>query len=159
MIRHPEPAVSSLLRLSTNPGRACGIPQRPAFDSCWNCTSLLHDRCVHKNRVSCRGCRRSPALSFQTILCRATVRQLVLSTKTHDIVATGSSRRLGSLYGIWHDEVIKSSGFIAPGGPGRAPSTVKDLPPEVLPEVAKVVKECIPYYEALAAIRIRPKTQ
>ena len=50
----------------------------------------------------------------------------------------------------WHDEVLKSSDFITPG---TKYTPRRDLPPEV----TAAVKECMPYYEALAARRIHPK--
>ena len=54
----------------------------------------------------------------------------------------------------WHEEVIKSSGFIARSQVRKAPiCRDEDLPTEV----AAVVKECIPYYEALREKRLQPK--
>jgi hypothetical protein len=48
----------------------------------------------------------------------------------------------------WYDSVWRSTGF----GPGTAPAADVDLPPELEPLAA----QCLPFYDELAARRLRP---
>lgn len=148
MIRHPKPAVSSLFRLSTNPELAGWDYFDPAEAGFRQLLELYEfvDRHVHKNPVVVDA---ADLLKFPNDIMQSYCEAVGLKYEKHMTSWQPGPVADWGPCTAWHDEVMKSSGFIAPG----APSTVKDMPPEV----ATVVKECMPYYEALAARRILPK--
>ena len=97
------------------------------------------DRCVHKNPVVVDA---ADLLKFPNDIMQSYCEAVGLKYEKHmTLWQPGTVADRGHCM-AWHDEVVKSSGFIAPGGPG-APSTVKDLPPEV----TKVVKECMKHWQ------------
>lgn len=151
MIRHPKPAVSSLFRLSTNPELAGWDYFDPAEAGFRQLLELYEfvDRHVHKNPEVIDA---ADLLKFPNDIMQSYCEAVGIKFDKHMTSwQPGPVAEWGPCT-AWHDEVMKSSGFIAPGAPT---SNVEDLPPEV----ATVVKECMPYYEALAAGRILPKTR
>ena len=150
MIRDPKQAVSSLFRLSTNPELAGWDYFNPAEAGFKQLLELYQfiERHVHKNPVvvDAEDLLKFPSEIMQ-IYCEAVglpFDKHMTSWQPGPVAEWGPCT-------AWHDEVMKSSGFIAP------PEKDTGHPSDLSPEVASAVEECMPYYEALAAKRIIPK--
>lgn len=150
MIRDPRKAVSSLFRLSTNPelaGWDYFDPEETGFKQLLELYEFI-DRHVHKNPVVVDA---EDLLKFPNEIMQSYCEAVSIPFDEH---MTSWEAGPVSEWGpctAWHDEVMNSSGFIAP--PEKDTESRGDL----LPEVASAVKECMPYYEVLAAKRILPK--
>lgn len=150
MIRDPRKAISSLYRLSTNPALAGWDYFDPAETGFKQLQELYQfiERHVHKSPVvvDAEDLLKFPKETMQ-IYCEAVGLPFIehmTSWQPGPVADWGPCT-------AWHDEVMNSSGFIAP------PEKDTGSPGDLSPEVASAVKECMPYYEALAARRILPK--
>ncbi|KAJ7365901.1 hypothetical protein OS493_002631 [Desmophyllum pertusum] len=139
VIRNPEPAVSSLFKLSTNPELAGWDYFDPAEAGFRQLLELYEfiERHVHKDPVVVDA---DDLLKFPNEIMQSYCEAVDLQFDEHMTSWQAGPVAEWGPCTAWHDEVMKSSGFIAPvqedtASPGSA---VKDLPPEV----TAAVKEC-----------------
>ena len=151
MIRDPSKAVSSLFRFSTNPeltGWDYFDPEETGFKPLLELYEFI-ERHVHKNPVVVDA---DDLLRFPNEIMQSYCEAVSIPFDTHMTTwEPGPVADWETCPAAWHDEVMNSSGFIAP------PDKDTESRAHLSPEVASAVKECMPYYEALAAKRILPK--
>ena len=121
MIRHPDSAISSLFRLSTNPELAGWDYFDPAEAGVRQLLELYEfiDRRVHKNPVVVDA---ADLLKFPNDFMQSYCEAVGLKYEKHMTAWQPGPVADRGPCTAWHDEVMKSSGFLDPG----AGSTVKN---------------------------------
>lgn len=156
LIRHPLKAVYSLYKASTNPkltGWDYFDPAEAGFRQMVELYEFV-ERNIHRNPIVVDA---DDLLDYPNEILKSYCEAVGLEHEE-----TMTSWEPGpvpewDVWAGWHEDALKSSGFKARVKKNRNRACVafdvEDLPPEV----AGVVEECMPYYEALSAKKISPK--
>ena len=156
LIRHPLKAVYSLYKASTNPkltGWDYFDPAEAGFRQMVELYEFV-ERNIHRDPIVVDA---DDLLDYPNEILKSYCEAVGLEyEETMTSWEPGPVPEWDAWAG-WHEDALKSSGFKARVKKNRDRAClafdVEDLPPEV----AGVVEECMPYYEALSAKKISPK--
>lgn len=156
LIRHPLKAVYSLFKASTNPkltGWDYFDPAEAGFRQMLELYEFV-DRNIHRNPVVVDA---DDLLDYPNEILQSYCEAVGLEYEENMTSWEPGPVPEWDTWAGWHEDALKSSGFKprVKKNRSRACTTfdVEDLPPEV----AAVLEECMPHYEALAAKKILPK--
>ena len=156
LIRHPLKAVYSLFKASTNPkltGWDYFDPAEAGFRQMLELYEFV-DRNIHRNPVVVDA---DDLLDYPNEILQSYCEAVGLEYEENMTSWEPGPVPEWDTWAGWHEDALKSSGFKPRVKKNRSRACtafdVEDLPPEV----AAVVEECMPHYEALAAKKILPK--
>ena len=156
LIRHPLKAVYSLYKASTNPtltGWNYFDPAEAGFRQMLELYEFV-ERNIHRNPVVVDA---DDLLDYPNEILQSYCEAVGLEYEENMTSWEPGPVPEWDTWAGWHEDALKSSGFKPRVKKNRSRACtafdVEDLPPEV----AAVVEECMPYYEALAAKKILPK--
>ena len=156
LIRHPLKAVYSLYKASTNPkltGWDYFDPAEAGFRQMLELYEFV-ERNIHRNPVVVDA---DDLLDYPNEILQSYCEAVGLEYEENMTSWEPGPVPEWDTWAGWHEDALKSSGFKPRAKKNRSRACtafdVEDLPPEV----AAVVEECMPHYEALAAKKILPK--
>lgn len=156
LIRHPLKAVYSLFKASTNPkltGWDYFDPAEAGFRQMLELYEFV-DRNIHRNPVVVDA---DDLLDYPNEILQSYCEAVGLEYEENMTSWEPGPVPEWDTWAGWHEDALKSSGFKPRVKKNRSRGCtafdVEDLPPEV----AAVVEECMPHYEALAAKKMLPK--
>lgn len=156
LIRHPLKAVYSLYKASTNPKLTGWDYFNPAEAGFRQMVELYKfvDRHIHRDPIVVDA---DDLLDYPNEILKSYCEAVRLEYEENMTSWEPGPVPEWDAWAGWHEDALKSSGFKARVKKNRsracAAFDVEDLPPEV----AAVVEECMPYFEALSAKKILPK--
>lgn len=156
LIRHPLKAVYSLFKASTNPkltGWDYFDPAEAGFRQMLELYEFV-DRNIHRNPVVVDA---DDLLDYPNEILQSYCEAVGLEYEENMTSWEPGPVPEWDTWAGWHEDALKSSGFKPRVKKNRSRACtafdVEDLPPEV----AAVLEECMPHYEALAAKKTLPK--
>ena len=156
LIRHPLKAVYSLYKASTNPkltGWDYFDPAEAGFRQMLELYEFVH-RNIHRNPVVVDA---DDLLDYPNEILQSYCEAVGLEYEENMTSWEPGPVPEWDTWAGWHEDALKSSGFKPRVNKNRSRACtafdVEDLPSQV----AAVVEECLPHYEALAAKKILPK--
>lgn len=156
LIRHPLKAVYSLYKASTNPkltGWDYFDPAEAGFRQMLELYEFV-ERNIHRNPVVVDA---DDLLDYPNEILQSYCEAVGLEYEENMTSWEPGPVPEWDTWAGWHEDALKSSGFKPRVKKNRSRACtafdVEDLPPDV----AAVVEECMPHYEALAAKKILPK--